>query len=47
MIYGVSERRRMLEVMDSLILLLSDDAMGEIFKSLFSEVERLESEVQQ
>lgn len=46
MIYGVSDRRRMLEVMDSLILLLSDDAMGEIFKILFNEVECIESEVQ-
>ena len=45
MIYGVADRRRMLEVMDSLILLLSADAMGEIFKILFSEVERLEQKV--
>lgn len=40
--YGIADRRRILEVMDALILVLSDDAISDIAKILFDEAERLE-----
>lgn len=40
--YGISDRRRILEALDSLILVLSDGAIADIAKILLEEIERLE-----